>query len=146
MSPYMQALREVAGHRLLLIPAVAAVIHDEQGNVLLVKTVAGPWSLPAGAIDPGETPREAVVRETREETGLEVRPVALLDALGGPGFRITYDNGDQVEATVAVFACETVGGTLHCDGVETCEHRWVPSWEVCAMLSLPYPAALFRSV
>ena len=83
MSPYMEGLRELVGHRLVLIPAVAAVIRDDRGQVLLVQTRAGFWSLPAGAIDPGESPREAVIREVREETGLEVRPVRLLDALGG---------------------------------------------------------------
>jgi 8-oxo-dGTP pyrophosphatase MutT (NUDIX family) len=145
MSPYMAGLRALVGTRLVLIPAVAAVIHDQVGRVLLVRTTAGYWSLPAGAIDPGESPREAVVRETREETGLEVRPVAVLDALGGEAFRITYPNGDQIEATVSVFACEVVGGALHCDGVETVEARWVPGAEVAGMLPLPYPPGLFGS-
>jgi 8-oxo-dGTP pyrophosphatase MutT (NUDIX family) len=139
----MRDLRAVAGTRLILIPAVAAVIHDEAGRVLLVRTVAGHWSLPAGAVDPGETPRAAVVRETREETGLEVRPVRLLDAVGGEAFRITYANGDQIEPTVAVFACEIAGGALVCDGVETIEHRWVEPAEVARMLTMPFPPELF---
>jgi 8-oxo-dGTP pyrophosphatase MutT (NUDIX family) len=143
MSPYMEGLRELVGHRLVLIPAVAAVIRDDQGRVLLVQTRAGFWSLPAGAIDPGEAPREAVVRETREETGLEVRPVRLLDALGGIPFRLTYPNEDVVEATVCVFACEVVGGTLFCDGIETVGYRWVPAGEVTTLLPLPYPPELF---
>lgn len=144
MSSYMQALREVAGTRLILIPAVAAVLWDESDRVLLVQTRAGHWSLPAGAIDPGETPQQAVVREAREETGLEIRPVQLIGALGGHGFRITYDNGDQVEATVCVFACEIVGGQLHCDGIETVAHRWVEPQRAIELLPLPYPPELLR--
>jgi 8-oxo-dGTP pyrophosphatase MutT (NUDIX family) len=143
MSPYVRELRERIGTRLLLVPAVAAVVKDEGGRVLLVRTTSGHWSLPAGAIDPGEAPREAVVREAREETGLEVRPVALLDVVGGAAFRFAYANGDQTEGTICVFACEIVGGALHCDGVETVEARWVEAGEVAGMLPLPYPPSLF---
>jgi 8-oxo-dGTP pyrophosphatase MutT (NUDIX family) len=144
MSPYMQGLRERVGTRLILVPGVAAIIKDEAGRVLLVQTRAGPWSLPAGAIDPGESPRQAVVREAREETGLEVRPTRLLDVVGGAPYRLVYPGGDEVEGTICVFACEIVGGALHCDGVETVAVRWVEPEQVPSMLVLPYPAELFR--
>lgn len=143
MSDYMKQLREALGPRLVLVPGVAAVVHDAQGCVLLLKTTEGYWSLPAGAIDPGESPREAVVRETREESGLEVQPVALLDVLGGAAFRHAYRNGDQVEPTICVFRCVVVGGTLHCDGVETTHAEWVEPADVPSRLPLPFPAGLF---
>lgn len=145
MSDYMRGLRERVGTRLLLVPGVAAVIHDADGRVLVLQTTSGHWSLPAGAIDPGETARDAVVRETREETGLEVVPTRLLDVVGGRAFRIRYGNGDEVEGTIAVFACGVVGGELRCDGVETVAWRWVPPGEVPALLPLPYPAPLFSA-
>jgi 8-oxo-dGTP pyrophosphatase MutT (NUDIX family) len=143
MSPYMRGLRELVGTRLVLIPAVAAIVRDDRGRVLLVKTTHGRWTLPAGAVDPGESPREAVVRETREEAGLEVRPVRLVEALGGPDLRVTYANGDVIEATVCVFDCEVTGGELACDGVETTEARWAEPEEAAAALAPAYPAALF---
>lgn len=144
MSDYMRGLRERVGTRLILVPGVAAVIHDADGRVLVLQTTAGHWSLPAGAIDPGETAREAVVRETREETGLEVVPVRLLDVVGGRAYRIRYGNGDEVEGTIAVFGCDVAGGALACDGVETVAWRWVAPDDVPRMLTLPYPAALFH--
>lgn len=143
MSPYMRGLRELVGTRLVLIPAVAAIVRDDRGRVLLVKTTHGHWSLPAGAVDPGESPRQAAIREAREETGLEVAPVRLVEALGGLPFRVTYGNGDVVEATVCVFECEVVGGELACDGVETTEARWAEPEEAAAALAPAYPAALF---
>ena len=47
----------------------------------------GSWSLPAGAIDPGEGPAQAVVREAYEETGLHVVPEKVAGVFGGEGFR-----------------------------------------------------------
>lgn len=130
------------GTSLLLVPAVAAVIRDERGRVLVLRTPSGEWTLPAGQMDPGESPREAVAREVREETGLKVVAARLLDVYGGVEWRTTYANGDQVEGVVSVFACD-VTGVIVCDGVEISEAHWIPGGEVPALLSLPYPASLF---
>lgn len=53
----------------------AAAILDDHGRLLLVKENYDRrrWSLPGGAVEPTETPLEAVIREAREETGLAVR-------------------------------------------------------------------------
>ncbi|MBX2800212.1 MAG: NUDIX domain-containing protein [Myxococcales bacterium] len=144
MSPYMQDLRAKVGPDLILIPAVAAVIHDEAGRVLVLRQVTGHHSLPAGAIDPGESPREAVVREVREECGYEVVPSRLIDVFGGHDFRLIYPNGHVVEATACVFGCDVVGGQLRCDGVETTQAAWVPPEDVPAMLAVPFPDWIFE--
>lgn len=54
-------------------PRVAAVIKNEQREILFQYPGGEYWSLPAGAIELGETPEEAVVREVWEETGLKVQ-------------------------------------------------------------------------
>lgn len=57
----------------------------QDGKVLVVKSHYKPyWTLPGGVIDPGETPREGAIRETREEVGIMVNPdtvefVAVID-------------------------------------------------------------------
>jgi len=100
MSDFYRRLRERAGSSLLLIPAVAAIIRDESGRVLVHQTRDDSWSLPAGAIEPGETPAQAVVREVEEETGLLVAPVRVAAVVGGPACRKRYQNGDEVEYVV----------------------------------------------
>ena len=66
--------------------AVALLVVNE-GKILFVQRSNEPyrglWSLPAGFVDAGEDPVEAAVRECREETGLEVRVIELLDLLSG---------------------------------------------------------------
>ncbi len=69
----IKKIREQLGHELILIPSVAAVIKNGQGDILFQYPGGEYWSLPAGAIEPGETPEEAVVREVWEETGLKVQ-------------------------------------------------------------------------
>src|SRR5580658_8022146 len=62
---------------------VAAVIWNGQGDVLLIRRAKEPrkgqWSLPGGKLEFGETLIEGVLREVREETGLEVEILGLVD-------------------------------------------------------------------
>ncbi len=68
--------------------AVAAFIED-QGRMLLVRRAFNPqrgkWALPAGYVDYGEDPAAAVIREVKEETGLDIAIAGLLEVSGGTG-------------------------------------------------------------
>ena len=60
------------------IHVVAGVVTDARGRILLARRtegrdLAGLWEFPGGKVDPGETPEEALVRELREELGIEAR-------------------------------------------------------------------------
>jgi 8-oxo-dGTP pyrophosphatase MutT (NUDIX family) len=143
ISPYLRSLRARIGTDLVLTPAVAAVIPDAEGHILVERRSDDPslYSLPAGALDPGETPADALVREVFEETGLVVRPTRVLGVFGGRAFRVRYPNGDQVEYTVVLFSAETVGGALAPRDGEALDLRYVPP-DALAALGLPYPPAL----
>ncbi len=91
---------------------VGAVV-VEQGRVLLVQRgtepAKGRWSIPGGLIEVGESLLEAVAREVREETGLLVEPLELIELLD----RIHHD-GERVRYhyVIADYLCRVVGGTL----------------------------------
>ena len=63
-------------------PTASAVVRAEDGSVLLSRRAGPPdqgkWDLPGGFLEEGEHPVDAVVRELREETGLEIEPLELV--------------------------------------------------------------------
>jgi len=143
ISPYMMNLRAHFGTQLVMSPSVAALVRNERGQILfLVRSDNGLWDLPAGAIDPGETPAQAIVREVREETGLVVEPIAVAGVFGGKGFRLRYDNGDEVEYTVIVFECRVIGGTLGGLDGEAAELHFIDAADH-PPLQAGFPEALF---
>jgi 8-oxo-dGTP diphosphatase len=87
----------------------AVVIRD--GRVLLIRRgkepLRGRWLVPGGTVELGETLEEAVVREIREETALEVAPLEVL---------IVFDHIDRQEGRVLYhyvivdYLCEYLGG------------------------------------
>jgi ADP-ribose pyrophosphatase YjhB (NUDIX family) len=89
------------------IGAVAAVVRE--GTVLLVRRRVDPfrghWTLPAGYLEIEEEPWEAARRETREETGIEIEHVELLDVL------VNHDDHRRRGVVVAYLA-RPVGGEL----------------------------------
>ncbi|MFB6437864.1 NUDIX hydrolase [Streptomyces sp. NPDC056411] len=101
-------------------PGIAAAIIVHEGRVLMVRRQVSEgklsWQFPAGEVEPGETREDAAVRETKEETGLNVSAVELL------GERVHPATGRLMSYT----ACEVVSGTAHvADTEELAELAWV---------------------
>jgi mutator protein MutT len=143
LSSYYQNLRSKLGAELIFMPSVAGIVRNEAGEILFQNKGNGEkWSLPAGAIEMGEAPAEAVVREVWEETGLHVSPEKLLGVFGDKNFRYEYPNGHKVEYNVFVFSCKVIGGDHIPLDDETAELRYF-SAENMPELALPYPKDIF---
>ena len=123
---YLGRLREVVGNRLILMPGARCIIEREDGCVLLQKRADnGLWCMPSGYAEAGEDILRVMLREVREETGLEVLdPVPWGFSSDPQNETITYPNGDQVQAFGLDFHASRWRGELHVDGVETLALEW----------------------
>ena len=122
-SSYIQSLRKKIGHDLLLLPSVSAIIFNDRGEVLLHQSADdGRWYLIGGAMDPGENPAGACVREVREETGLIVTPERIVGVYNSP--QVVYPNGDQCTYVRTTCRCRAIGGELRIGDDESLAVRY----------------------
>lgn len=143
ISDYVRALRDRIGHELLLLPAVGAFVFDHQGHLLLQQRAdSGQWGLPVGGMELYETPADAVLRETWEETGVLIKPQRVIGVYGGPTLRHTHANGDQTAAILFVFQCVMDGGTPTADGNEALDARFFPLAQARDLLAPHWQARL----
>lgn len=121
---YVAGLRKLVGTGLLWLPSVSAVVVNEAGEVLLAQRAdTGNWSVISGFVDPGEQPAVAVVREVREETGVDVVPERISSVRAHP---MTYPNGDECEYLNVAFRCRPVGGEARVNDDESLAVGWFP--------------------
>lgn len=146
-SDYVLRLRDKVGHDLLVMPSVTVLLFDEQERVLLVRhSDRGVWVAPGGMVEPDEDPEETARREMREETGVDVDLVSILGVFGGPEFRVTYTNGDQVGYVMTVYEARIAGGepTPHLD--ETLDVGFFTRAEVEALDTAEWLPVVLRQV
>jgi 8-oxo-dGTP pyrophosphatase MutT (NUDIX family) len=97
-----------------LAQGAAAIIFDENREKVLLtqRSDNGRWCLPGGGMDPGESASEACIRETMEETGLEVRVTRLVGIYTSPDLIIEYADGNCWQPVAMTFEADVVGGEL----------------------------------
>jgi 8-oxo-dGTP pyrophosphatase MutT (NUDIX family) len=136
-SDYIKHIRTKLGHDLLIVAAAGVFVFDDRDRVLLTRHHEGMWTHPGGMIEPGESPADAALRETFEETGLYVRLTRLVAVTSGPDFFSRFSNGDEIVIVGTYFEGRVVSGSLRPDGTETLEARWVGRDEALAMVTAP---------
>lgn len=106
----------------------------EGDRILLVERgrepLKGWWSLPGGAVEPGERLEAATLREVREETGLEVSVVCLIEIFE----RLIYDDSGALEYHFVLmdYLCRPVGGEL-CAGDDAGSVAWFTESELARL-------------
>jgi 8-oxo-dGTP pyrophosphatase MutT (NUDIX family) len=120
---FIRELRASAGHQLLWLPGVTAVVFDDEGRVLLNRRSDNRrWSLIGGIPEPGEQPAACAVREVQEETAVRcvVERVVSVQALNP----VTYENGDVCQYMDITFRCRALDGEARVNDDESLEVGW----------------------
>jgi 8-oxo-dGTP pyrophosphatase MutT (NUDIX family) len=116
-----------------IVPAVTGVVLDDQGRLLLIhRTDNDRWALPGGGIEIGESVSDALVREVREETGIDVEVTGVVGIYSDPRHVIAYDDGEVRQQFALCLRARPVGGTLS-GSSESTEVRWVPTGELASL-------------
>ncbi|KQU59855.1 NUDIX hydrolase [Rossellomorea marisflavi] len=120
------------------IVAAGGFVTNEKDEILLVKTRRdGHWVFPGGQIEVGENLIDGVIREVKEESGLDVTVSHLVGVFSNTA---TYEghSGVKIVPTKVMFdfVCEPVGGEFNTSD-ETSDVRWVRKEDVLNMISAP---------
>lgn len=122
---YIQWIRSKVGHEKIILVFAGGCIRNDKGEILLQRRAdSAKWGFPGGAIELGETPQMAVVREVKEETGLDVEVGELIGVYTECDMK--YPNGDEAQSICMAYELKVIGGELCCDKSETLELKYFP--------------------
>lgn len=119
---YIRDLRQLVGHRPLILVGSIVMIFDEENRILLHhRTDDHTWDFPGEYMEPGETVEDAARREVSEEIGLDIGEMTFFRLFSGKDFYYECPNGDRVYPVNPVFVTRDVRGTIKPDGDESSE-------------------------
>jgi 8-oxo-dGTP diphosphatase len=121
----------------------AIIVQDER--ILLVRRsnppLQGEWSIPGGLVETGESTKEAIAREVREETGLEIEVVKLAEVFE----RILRDRESRVQYHFVLidYLCRVIAGEAHAAS-DVSEARWVKTDDLEKLAVAPETCEVIR--
>jgi ADP-ribose pyrophosphatase YjhB (NUDIX family) len=108
-----------------IVVAVTAFVQDDQGRILMIRRTDNDlYAIPGGGQEIGETITQTVVREVKEETGIDVEVTGLIGIYSDPGHIIAFADGEVRQEFSICFRARPIGGALTTSS-ESKEVRWV---------------------
>lgn len=120
---------EIPADKLQWRPSAYGIILKD--NSVLLSKQFGKYDLPGGGIDLGEDVKAAVVREVKEETGIDVA-VSKLIGFENSFFQAAHSNNNSYHSLLVFYACDYLGGNLSTEGFDEHEKayaemaEWIP--------------------
>lgn len=119
---YISDLRKLVGHSPIMATAASCIIYDKDKGILLEKrSDNGQWCIPGGAMELGEEPEEGLLREVKEETGLDISDPEFFKVKAN--IHMVYPNTDEVYYTDIVYIVTKYSGELLPDS-ESTDLKW----------------------
>nr|WP_042195454.1 NUDIX domain-containing protein [Kibdelosporangium sp. MJ126-NF4]CEL22020.1 NUDIX hydrolase [Kibdelosporangium sp. MJ126-NF4]CTQ92800.1 NUDIX hydrolase [Kibdelosporangium sp. MJ126-NF4] len=108
-----------------IVVAVTAFVLDDDGRLLMIRRTDNDlYAIPGGAQEVGETISAAAVRETKEETGIDIEVTGLIGVYSDPEHVIEFTDGEVRQEFSICFRANSIGGSLRTSN-ESKEVSWV---------------------
>ncbi len=120
MKSYIKKIRKKIGHQKFIHPAARIIIENEKGQILFFKRKDnGNLGIPAGGLEEDEPIEECIIREVKEETGLEILNMSFIGLSSNPkNETVEYPNGDVIQYFVCEFYSNDFKGKIKADEIE----------------------------
>ncbi len=142
--PDLEASRRMRDPKILpkhwMMIAACGIVY-ENGKVLVLKDVHGFWSAVSGWIEPGETPAECIIREAREELGVEATVTAHFRPF--IAWHVA-EHEHPISFMLFPHRLKLASTAFTLDPAEVSDVAWVTAEELLALDMLPHPRALFQ--
>ena len=110
---YIKRIRHYLGHQKIILNASGGIVVKDGEILLQHRSDNAKWGLVGGMLEINETYLEGALREIKEETGLDVKPISFLGIFHN--HNMVYPNGDQAHVICACYVFEIIGGALRKD-------------------------------
>lgn len=129
LDGYIGEKRQKIDNDLLIHPGARIIVENARGEFLcIVRSDNGNLGLPAGGIEPNETIVECIIRETKEETGLNIQNPVVIGISTKPDLEtVEYPNGDKTQYFSIEFYTNQYTGTLQLNPNEATSVAFKPT-------------------